>query len=177
MIKTIFFQNEYICNKDLNFIFNTNIFCVKIYFWNEIYVFYIFIYIFLRKIIFFTKYFFHYKTFLPNKSTANNVYFIKNKYFFKKKIIFFQLSFATNEQSYSSTVSTIYIVAKIRLRCGFLHVTCQIIFEQRTLSDDSMVWERELFELLNGTYLQNKKVFFAHFVNNIFKSSFRFNEM
>ena len=30
--------------------------------------------------------------------SANNVYFVKNKYFFKEKKIFFELSFATNEQ-------------------------------------------------------------------------------
>ena len=34
--KKFFLQNEYIFKKDLYFICNTNIFCVKIYFWNEI---------------------------------------------------------------------------------------------------------------------------------------------
>ena len=51
-----FLQNEYILEKDLYFIWNTKLFCVIIYFWNEIYIFYIFIYIFLcKKKLFLTK--------------------------------------------------------------------------------------------------------------------------
>ena len=97
-----FLQNEYIFKKDLYFICNTNIFCVKIYFWNEIYIFYIFIYIFLckkklflTKKIFVIKLFFHIKKFF----SANDIYFV---IFFQKKQIFFQPSFATNEQSYAT---------------------------------------------------------------------------
>ena len=98
MIKKKFFcrMNIYIriFQNDLYFICNTNIFCVKIYFWNKIYIFYIFIYIFLCKKSFFSvknifiiKLFFHIKTFF----SANNVYFvIKYKYFFKT-IFFFNL--------------------------------------------------------------------------------------
>ena len=37
--KTFFLQNEYIFMKDLYFICNTNIFCIKICFSNEIYIF------------------------------------------------------------------------------------------------------------------------------------------
>ena len=99
--KNFFLQNEYIFKKDLCFICNTNIFCIKMYFSNEINLFfYIFIYIFLcKKNVFFSKKFFQYKTFFPYKDifSANNVYFVKNIYFFKKNF-FFQLSFATNEQ-------------------------------------------------------------------------------
>ena len=61
------------------FIWNANIFCVLIYFWNEIYIFYIFIYIFLCK-----KIIFQYKIFF----SANNVYFVKNRYFFKNNFFF-----------------------------------------------------------------------------------------
>ena len=49
--------------------------------------------------------YFPYKIFFPSKSiffSANNVYFVKNTNIFSKKIFFFQLSFATNEQPYSS---------------------------------------------------------------------------
>ena len=85
MIKKIFLHNEYIYSRKIYFICNTNILCIKIYLSNDIYIFYIFIYVFLCKNIF----------------SANNVYFVKNKYL-KKTIIFFQLSFATNEQPYIS---------------------------------------------------------------------------
>ena len=48
MIKKKFFlENEYIFKKDLCFICNTNIFCIKIYFQITYIYFYIFIYIFL----------------------------------------------------------------------------------------------------------------------------------
>ena len=100
--KIIFFcrMNIYL-RKIYNFICNTNIFYVKIYFWNEICIFYIFIYIFSVKKVFFSKRIFH-KTFFPYKNifSANDVYFVKNKYFFKKTL-FFQLSFTTDEQPYS----------------------------------------------------------------------------
>ena len=80
--------------KDLYFVCNTNIFCIKIYFSNEIYIFYIFIYIFLCKKIFFSaKIFFNIKLFSHIKTffSANNVFFVKNKYFFKNGIFFFNL--------------------------------------------------------------------------------------
>ena len=47
-------QNEYMFMKDLYFACNTNIFCIKIYFSNEIHIFYIFVYIFLCKKSFFS---------------------------------------------------------------------------------------------------------------------------
>ena len=47
--KNLFLQNEYMFKKDLYFVCNRNIFCIKIYFSNETYTFYIFIYIFLCK--------------------------------------------------------------------------------------------------------------------------------
>ena len=104
MIKDFFLQNEYnIFKKDLYFIWNTNIFCVIIYFWSEIYIFYIFSYIFLCKSVFFSKKIFRYGTVFPYKFffSANNVYFVKNTNIFSKKTIFSQLSFAANEQPYS----------------------------------------------------------------------------
>ena len=80
-----------IFKKDLYFICNTNIFCVKIHFSG----FYIFIYIFLCKKSFLSKKIFQYK----NIFSANNIYFVKKIYFLKKKKkIFFQLSFAAIEQ-------------------------------------------------------------------------------
>ena len=81
-------QNEYMFKKDLDLYFacNTNIFCIKIYFSNEIHIFYIFVYIFLCKKSFFSlkkkikcKNFFHIKTFF----SANNVYFVKTQIFFQ----------------------------------------------------------------------------------------------
>ena len=66
-----------IFKKDLYFICNTNIFCVKIHFSS----FYIFIYIFLCKKSFLSKKIFQYK----NIFSANNIYFVKKIYFFKKK--------------------------------------------------------------------------------------------
>ena len=75
--KNFFLQNEYIFKKDLYFVCNTNIFCVKIYFWNEIYIFYIFIHIFLCKFLSFL----HIKRFF----SANNVYFVKSTNTFSKK--------------------------------------------------------------------------------------------
>ena len=62
-----FLQNEYMFKKDLYFICNTNILCIKIYFSNELHIFYIFIYIFLCKKSFFSKKIFRYKTFFPYK--------------------------------------------------------------------------------------------------------------
>ena len=50
------------------------------------------------KNIFIIKLFFHIKRFL----FANNVYFVKSTTIFSKKNCFFQLSFATNEQPYST---------------------------------------------------------------------------
>ena len=89
-----FLQNEYLFKKDLYFICNTNIFCVKIYFWNEVYIFHTFIYIFLCKKSFSVKKFlvikrfFHIKTFF----SANNLCFGKNiNIFSKKKNVFFIL--------------------------------------------------------------------------------------
>ena len=67
------------------------------YFSNEVYIFYIFIYIFHCK-VFFSKIIFQYKTFFPYE----NIFYVYNVYFVKKtnifSNIFFQLSFATNEQ-------------------------------------------------------------------------------
>ena len=93
IIKKIFLQNEYIFKKDLYFICKTNIFCIKLYFSNEIYIFYIFIYIFLCKKVFFSKKFFQYKTFFLYKNLfcANNVYFVKNPNIVSKKNFFFNL--------------------------------------------------------------------------------------
>ena len=91
MIKNFFFA-EWI-KKNLYFICNTNIFCVKIYFWNEIYIFYIFIYIFLCKKKFFSvKKIFIIKLFSIKKTffCATNVYFVKSS-IFSKKYFFFNL--------------------------------------------------------------------------------------
>ena len=77
--KILFLQNEYMFKKDWYFVCNTNIFCVKIYFWNGIYFFYIFIYIFLY------KFFFHIKAFF----SANNVYFVKITNIFSNKKKYF----------------------------------------------------------------------------------------
>ena len=93
MIKIFFLQNEYIFKKDLYFICNTNIFCIKIYFPNEIFIF-TFSFFSVKK-NFNINLFFHIKTIF----SASVVYFVKNKYFLKKKM-FFQLSLATNEQPY-----------------------------------------------------------------------------
>ena len=102
MIKKMFFlQNEYILKNDLYFMCNTNIFCMKIYFSNETYIFLHFhLYLFPYKIIlsannvYFVKNIFLQKknNFLPYKNifSANNVYFVKN-IFLQKKIFFFNL--------------------------------------------------------------------------------------
>ena len=108
----LFLRNEYIFQEDLYFTCNTNIFCVKIYFWNEIYIVYTFIYIFLYFSLFFSKKHFHYKTFFLQKHffSANNVCFVKNTNIFSKKNnFFFQLSFATNEQLYSCSYKIVLI--------------------------------------------------------------------
>ena len=83
MIKKIFLQNEHIVKKDLYFIFNANIFCVKIYLRNEIW-FFTFPFIFFSvkkffsvKFVFIIKLFFHIKTFF----SADNVYFVKTNIF------------------------------------------------------------------------------------------------
>ena len=78
---------------------DTSIFCIKMYFSNEIHIFYIFIYILLCKKVFSVKRFFNIKCFFHIKTffSANNVYFVKSENI-SSKIIFFQLSFATNEQ-------------------------------------------------------------------------------
>ena len=65
-------QNEYIFKKDLHFVCNTNIFCVKIYFWNEIYFFTF------SSIFFCINFFFHIKTFFSPKNT--NI--LSKKFFF-----------------------------------------------------------------------------------------------
>ena len=62
--------------------------CKNIFLKWDIYIFYIFIYIFLcKKSFFFIKLFFHIKTFF----SANNVYFVKNKDIFSKKNFCFTL--------------------------------------------------------------------------------------
>ena len=77
MIKKMFFlQNEYILKNDLYFMCNTNIFCMKIYFSNETYIF-----------LHFHLYLFPYKIIL----SANNVYFVKNIFLQKKKKISFHI--------------------------------------------------------------------------------------
>ena len=53
-------MNKYL--RKIYILFVTNIFCVKVCFWNEIYIFYIFIYIFLCQ-----------KSFFPYK----NIFFCK----------------------------------------------------------------------------------------------------
>ena len=85
--KNIFCRMNNIFKKDLSFVCKTNMFCMKIYFSNEIYIFYIFICIFL----FFSKKNFHYKTFFPYKNifSANNVFCQKPKYFFRQKPKYF----------------------------------------------------------------------------------------
>ena len=108
MIKKCFLQNEYIFKKDLHFICNTNIFCVKIYFWNEIY-FFTFSFIFFS----IKNFFFHIKTFF----SANNVYFVKNTNIFSKKKFVFQLSFSTNEQPYVSK----YVCKRLSFKWISLH--------------------------------------------------------
>ena len=110
--KTFFAEWIYIFKKDLYFICNANIFCIKIYFENDYIYIYIYIftfsYIFFSvKKVFFSKKIFNIKLFSSCKTifSANNIYFAKNIYFFKK-IIFFQFSFATNEQPYSKSYRT-----------------------------------------------------------------------
>ena len=83
--KFFFLQNEYIFKKDLYFICNTNIFCIKIYFPNEIFIF-TFSFFSVKK-NFNINLFFHIKTIF----SANVVYFVKNKYFLKKEKCFFNL--------------------------------------------------------------------------------------
>ena len=73
--KKCFLQNEYIFKKDLYFIRDANIFCIKKYCSYETF-FYIFNYVFLCKKVFYSKTFFPYK----NIFSANNVYFVKNTY-------------------------------------------------------------------------------------------------
>ena len=88
------------------------IFWIKKYFSKEIYIFLIFC-----KKSFFSKqkknqyiFFFHIKW----SFSANNVYFAKNTNIFsKKKKIFFQLSFATNEQPYATLL--IFIIGQITI--------------------------------------------------------------
>ena len=81
---------NYMFKKDLYFVCNKNIFCIKIFFSNEIYTFYIFIYIFLCKKVFFSKKTFQYETFYPYKNlfSTYNGYFVKNTNIFSK-IFFF----------------------------------------------------------------------------------------
>ena len=61
---------------------------------------YIYFFIFCKKAFFSKQKKNQYKFFFPYKIifSANNVYFVKNANIFSKKKIFFQLSFATNEQ-------------------------------------------------------------------------------
>ena len=90
MIKNIFFlKNEYIFKKELYFIGNTNIFCVKIYFWKRyIYIFtFLFIFFSVKKVLF-SKKPFHYKKKIQNFFSANNAYFVKNTNIFSKKKFF-----------------------------------------------------------------------------------------
>ena len=97
--KNVFWQNEYIFQKYLYFICNTNIICIKIYFSNEISVFLHFhSYFSLQKKLFSVKKVFNINFFFPYKNifSAINVQFVTTIFFPKK--IFVQLSFAKNEQ-------------------------------------------------------------------------------
>ena len=92
--KNIFCRMNNIFKKDLSFVCKTNMFCIKIYFSNEIYIFYIFIYIFLffSKKIFNKKLFFYIKTFFLQIMyfvKNPNIFFVKNPNIFSKKKIFF----------------------------------------------------------------------------------------
>ena len=50
--------------------------------------------------------------------SANNVYFIKNTNIFSKKKFFFQLSFATNEQTYSQMFFKTDVLKKFVIFAG-----------------------------------------------------------
>ena len=100
--KNIFLQNEYIFKKGLYFVCKTNIFCIKMYFSNEICIFYIFIYIFLCKKSFFSvktlfniKHFFYIKTYflqIMYISSKTQIFFSsKTQIFFQKNIFFSNL--------------------------------------------------------------------------------------
>ena len=91
----VFLQNKYIFKKDLCFICNTNIFCIKIYFSNSIYNFLHFhLYFSLKKKIFSVKKFFNIKRFFHIKMFFLQIMYILYKtdiLFPKKKISFFNL--------------------------------------------------------------------------------------
>ena len=53
-------------------------------------------------------------------------------------------------------------------------IICHIILEPSTLSNNSVILERVLFENVRSSYLQNEKLFFAHFLTNVFKVSLLF---
>ena len=117
-------QNEYIFKKDLYFVcrtifYKTNIFCIKIYFSNDIYIFYIFIYVFLCKNFFFSvKKAFNVKLFFHMKTFFSVIYILsKTQIFFQKKF------FATNEQPYRTTFKNSIIVKIINyvLKDNFYH--------------------------------------------------------
>ena len=92
-----FFCRMNACLRKIYILFVTNIFCIKIYFSNEIHIFYIFIYIFLCKKFFSVKQIFNIKLFFHKKIMyiicINNLQImytlLKTKYFFKKKNKFF----------------------------------------------------------------------------------------
>ena len=93
MIKNFFF----FCRMNIylrKIICNTNIFCIKRYFSNEIYYIFTFSFIFfsVKKVFFSKKKNFSIKLFFPYKNifSANNLYFVKN-IFSTKKIFFFNL--------------------------------------------------------------------------------------
>ena len=96
MIKKTFFCRMNIYLRKIYILFVTQTFSVQKYIFEMRCIFFnIFIYIFLCKKFFIKTFFFHIKTFFP----ANNVYFVKSTNIFSKQNFFFQLSFATNEQS------------------------------------------------------------------------------
>ena len=111
----IYLRKIYICSK--------NIFCIKIYFSNEIYIFYIFIYIFLcRKIFFSVKQFFNISLVFQIKTffSGNNAYFVKNRYFSKKHFFFLLVLQQMNNHSshlQGSFRFPVYQVLKIRSSC------------------------------------------------------------
>ena len=106
------------------FVCNRNIFCIKIYFSNEIHIFYIFIYIFLCKSFFQWK-IFKYKTFFPYK----NIFFGKWCIFCKQHI-FFQKWFFFNLvlQQMNNSRSSKKPLPIIKLHCAKnLHIAASVL--------------------------------------------------
>ena len=97
--KKLFLQNEYIFKKDLYFICNTNIFCIKIYF-QMIYIYFTFSFIFFSvKNVFFSK-----------KKIQHKLFFHIKRFFLQ--IMFIFISFATNEQPHTRASFLIQLQAR-----------------------------------------------------------------